>query len=117
MDSQVTVRVPKDLKRALDEASRKMQRTSSEIVRKALRAFLEEPSDRYARPVGVHRLVGSLEFTVVLQRYGVGNHRGTPRVPTLLGQCVPGTFGVLQGECVVAEHETSKVAYKIEKTP
>ena len=39
MESQVTVRIPEDLKRALDEASRKMQRKSSEIVRMALRAF------------------------------------------------------------------------------
>jgi len=62
MEAQVTVRIPEDLKRALDEASRKMQRKSSEIVRMALRAFLQETPGRGSRPVDrVRGLVGSLE--------------------------------------------------------
>ena len=61
----MTVRIPEDLKRALDEASRKMQRKSSEIVRMALRAFLEGPPGRDTRPVDrVRGLVGSLESGV-----------------------------------------------------
>ena len=65
MESQVTVRIPEDLKRALDEASRKMQRRSSEIVRMALRAFLQQSPGRDARPADrVRGLVGSLESGV-----------------------------------------------------
>jgi metal-responsive CopG/Arc/MetJ family transcriptional regulator len=65
MEAQVTVRIPEDLKRALDEASRKMQRRSSEIVRMALRAFLEPAPNREARPADrVRGLVGSLESGV-----------------------------------------------------
>jgi metal-responsive CopG/Arc/MetJ family transcriptional regulator len=62
MESQVTVRIPEDLKRALDEASLKMQRKSSEIVRMALRAFLQGPPGRNDRPGDrVRGLLGSLE--------------------------------------------------------
>ena len=65
MEAQVTVRIPEDLKRALDEASRKMQRKSSEIVRMALRAFLQGSTAGDARPVDrVRGLVGSLESGV-----------------------------------------------------
>ncbi len=62
MEAQVTVRISGDLKRALDEASRKMQRKPSEIVRMALRAFLEGASGRDTRPAEqVRGLLGSLE--------------------------------------------------------
>jgi metal-responsive CopG/Arc/MetJ family transcriptional regulator len=65
MEAQVTVRIPEDLKHALDEASRKMQRKSSEIVRMALRAFLQPGPDRGTRPADrVRGLVGSLESGV-----------------------------------------------------
>ena len=65
MEAQVTVRIPEDLKQALDEASRKMQRKSSEIVRMALRAFLQGTPGRHTRPVDrVRGLVGSLESGV-----------------------------------------------------
>jgi hypothetical protein len=65
MESQVTVRIPEDLKRALDEASRSMQRKSSEIVRIALRAFLEGGHGAIPRPEGGARgLLGSLESGV-----------------------------------------------------
>jgi metal-responsive CopG/Arc/MetJ family transcriptional regulator len=62
MEAQVTVRIPEDLKRALDEASRTMQRRSSEIVRMALRAFLQGTPGPVSRPVDrVRGLLGSLE--------------------------------------------------------
>ena len=65
MEAQVTVRIPQDLKRALDEASRRMQRKSSEIVRMALSAFLQETPGRKSRPGDrVRGLVGSLESGV-----------------------------------------------------
>lgn len=61
MDSQLTIRLPDDLRRALDEASRRMHRKSSEIVRAALRKYLDaelrssKPADR------VRPLLGSVE--------------------------------------------------------
>jgi metal-responsive CopG/Arc/MetJ family transcriptional regulator len=62
MEAQVTVRIPADLKRSLDEAARKMQRKSSEIVRMALQAFLQGPTGERTRPAErVRGLVGSLE--------------------------------------------------------
>ena len=65
MEAQVTVRIPEDLKRTLDEASRKMQRKSSEIVRMALRAFLQGTTGPDTRPGDrVRGLVGSLESGV-----------------------------------------------------
>ena len=65
MEAQLTVRISEDLKRALDEASRKMQRKSSEIVRMALRAFLQGTPGRTTRPGDrVRGLVGSLESGV-----------------------------------------------------
>jgi metal-responsive CopG/Arc/MetJ family transcriptional regulator len=65
MEAQVTVRIPEDLKRALDEASHKMQRKSSEIVRMALRAFLQPAPGPDTRPADrVRGLVGSLESGV-----------------------------------------------------
>jgi hypothetical protein len=62
MEAQLTVRIPEDLKRALDEASRKMHRKSSDIVRLALRAFLQGDQEPGTRPVDrVRGLLGSLE--------------------------------------------------------
>ena len=62
MEAQVTVRIPEDLKRALDEAARKMQRKNSEIVRMALRAFLLRSPGHDTKPADrVRSLVGSLE--------------------------------------------------------
>lgn len=58
----MTVRIPEDLKRALDEASRRMHRKNSEIVRLALRAFLQPTPGPSTRPVDrVRGLLGSLE--------------------------------------------------------
>ena len=65
MDTQLTVRVPADLKRALDEAARKMQRKSSDVVRMALQAFLQSASGVVGRPADrVRGLLGSLESGV-----------------------------------------------------
>ena len=65
MESQVTVRIPAGLKRDLDEASRRLRRKSSEIVRMALRAFLQEAPERDSRPVDrVRGLLGSLDSGV-----------------------------------------------------
>ena len=62
MESQLTVRIPHELSRALQAASRRMQRKSSEIVRMALCEFLGEgrgPTLRHADRV--RDLIGSLE--------------------------------------------------------
>ncbi len=62
MESQVTVRIPEDLEMALDEAAHRMQCKSSEIVRMALRAFLQGAPGMKTRPADrVGGLVGSLE--------------------------------------------------------
>lgn len=65
MASQMTVRLPDDLRRALDTASHKLNRKPSEIVRMALQEFLKTslgtgglPADR------VRGLLGSLESGV-----------------------------------------------------
>jgi metal-responsive CopG/Arc/MetJ family transcriptional regulator len=62
MRDQLTVRLPEDLSQALQAASRRMQRKSSDIVRLALREFLRAPAGSRARPVDrVQGLIGSLE--------------------------------------------------------
>lgn len=61
MPSQLTVRLPDDLDRALKAATRRMQRGSSDIVRLALREFLGGSSQLPGRPIDrVRGLVGSL---------------------------------------------------------
>jgi len=65
MRVQVTVRLPEDLSEALQAASRRMQRKTSEIVRLALREFLGAPSGPGVRPADrVQGLIGSLESGV-----------------------------------------------------
>ncbi len=62
MESQISVRVPEDLRRALEEASRRMNRKSGEIVRMAIRQFLALPPGPTDRPAErVRGLIGSLE--------------------------------------------------------
>jgi len=62
MPTQLTVRLPDDLDRALKAASRRMQRRSSDIVRLALREFLGGSRQRPGRPIDrVRGLIGSLE--------------------------------------------------------
>ena len=62
MESQLAVRIPLELKQALDDASKRMHRKRSEIVRLALEAFLQGAHDATARPAyRVRGLLGSLE--------------------------------------------------------
>ena len=62
MESQISVRVPEDLRRALEDASQRMNRKSGEIVRMALRQFLALPPGPADRPAErVRGLIGSLE--------------------------------------------------------
>lgn len=60
--SQITVRLPKDLDRALRLAARRSQRRRSEIIRVALRDYLKpvhlRPGRAYDR---VRDLIGSLD--------------------------------------------------------
>ena len=61
MQTQLTVRLPDDLRRALTAASREMQRKSSDVVRLALRQFLTLPPWGGGRPADRTRhLVGSV---------------------------------------------------------
>jgi hypothetical protein len=60
--NQVTVRLSPVLSRALQIASRRLQRKNSEIVRMALREFLNVGSGTGGRAVDrVRGLIGSLE--------------------------------------------------------
>lgn len=65
IDEQLTVRLPEDLSRALQAASRRMQRKRSEIVRLALREWLGTGSSPGVRAADrVRSLIGSLESGV-----------------------------------------------------
>jgi Arc/MetJ-type ribon-helix-helix transcriptional regulator len=65
MSSQLTVRLPDDLDRALKAAARRMQRRSSDVVRLALREFLGGARQLSGRPIDrVRGLIGSLESGV-----------------------------------------------------
>jgi metal-responsive CopG/Arc/MetJ family transcriptional regulator len=62
MESQLTIRIPSDLRDALDRASRRTGLKNSELVRQALRSYLETSTDRQRPPAArVRHLVGSLE--------------------------------------------------------
>jgi hypothetical protein len=61
MDSQLTIRLPADLSGALERASRQSGRKTSDIVRAALRDYLNAPSTSGPRPAErVRGLIGSL---------------------------------------------------------
>lgn len=65
MESQLTVRLPADLTDALARATRKSGRRSSDIVRAALRDYLNAPSAAGQRPAErVRALIGSLDSGV-----------------------------------------------------
>ncbi len=65
MASQLTVRLPEDLKQELDKASRKLNRKPSELVRMALRDFLRAAPKAGSRAADrVRGLLGSLESGV-----------------------------------------------------
>jgi metal-responsive CopG/Arc/MetJ family transcriptional regulator len=62
MENQLTVRLPADLADALEKASRKSGRRASEIVRAALRDYLNAQSKSGPRPAErVKGLIGSLD--------------------------------------------------------
>ena len=62
MDSRLTVRLPAKLRRALDQASRRMNRKAGKIVRMALCQFLGVTPETTEKPIErVRGLIGSLE--------------------------------------------------------
>jgi predicted transcriptional regulator len=61
MEDQLTVRLPRDLSLALQRAARQMHRKNAEVVRMALRQFLEVPREA-GRPVDrVSNLLGAAD--------------------------------------------------------
>lgn len=65
MESQVTVRIPEDLKKALESASKKMNLKVSDVVRLALNDFLGAYDGPKSRPADrVRGLIGSLDSGV-----------------------------------------------------
>jgi Arc/MetJ-type ribon-helix-helix transcriptional regulator len=62
MTGQLTVRLPEDLDRSLEEAAERMQRKRSEVVRLALRCYLElSPAGKGSPADRVRDLIGSLD--------------------------------------------------------
>jgi len=62
MERQLTLRIPSDLREALDQASQRTGLKSSELVRQALRSYLQMTVDRQQPPAArVRHLLGSLE--------------------------------------------------------
>lgn len=64
MERQICVRLPEDVGQALDLAARQFQRSSSEIVRLALRQYLNLDSGEQRPSERVSNLIGSLESGV-----------------------------------------------------
>ena len=62
MEDQLTIRLPRELSRALRQRATQMQRKPSEVVRIAVKEFLAIPERMRERPVErVRDLIGSLE--------------------------------------------------------
>ena len=63
MEDQLTIRLPRQLSRALRARAARMQRKPSEVVRMAVQEFLAGPheSTTEAPAARVHDLIGSLE--------------------------------------------------------
>ncbi len=62
MASQLTVRLPDDLRKELDTLARKLKRSPSELVRVALREFLmSQPRSDISPADRARSLLGSLE--------------------------------------------------------
>lgn len=65
MDDQLTIRLPRELNKALKARAQRLQRKPSEIVRMAVQEFLQlpdEPEASSAKRVG--GLIGSLESRI-----------------------------------------------------
>jgi hypothetical protein len=62
MKDQITVRLPRELSRALDAAAKRSRRRRSEVIRLSLIAYLTPGPSGGGRPVDrVRGLIGSLE--------------------------------------------------------
>ena len=62
MKDQITVRLPRELSRALDAAAKRSQRRRSDVIRLSLIAYLTQGPSSAGRPVDrVRGLIGSLE--------------------------------------------------------
>jgi len=65
MEDQITIRLPRELTKALREKAASMQRKPSEVVRIAVREFLELSEEPQEHPAErVRDLIGSLESGV-----------------------------------------------------
>ncbi len=65
MSNQITVRLPKELNKALDAAARRSGRRRSEVIRLSLAAFLTPaPAGRVQSIDRVRGLIGSLESEI-----------------------------------------------------
>ena len=65
MEDQLTIRLPRELSRALRRRAAEMQRKPSEVVRIAVREFLAIPDPSHQRPADrVRDLIGSLNSGV-----------------------------------------------------
>jgi len=65
MDAQLTVRIPKHLREALDRASQAAGLRNSDLVRRALQRYLALPDEREKRPAErVRDLIGCLDSGV-----------------------------------------------------
>jgi metal-responsive CopG/Arc/MetJ family transcriptional regulator len=60
MKDQITVRLPKELRRALDQAARRTRRRRSDVVRLSLTAYLTPGRGDRAPADSVRELIGSL---------------------------------------------------------
>jgi len=61
MDAQLTIRLPSDLSEALERASQQSGRKASEIVRAALRNYLNASASAPRPAERVRELIGSLD--------------------------------------------------------
>ena len=65
MEEQLTIRLPRELSQALKEKAARMQRKPSEVVRMAVKEFLQIQSEPQERPAErVRDLIGSLRSGV-----------------------------------------------------
>jgi metal-responsive CopG/Arc/MetJ family transcriptional regulator len=62
METQLTLRLPRDLRQAIDKASARTGLKSAEIVRLALRSYLNVPAGTTRRPAErVRGVLGAVE--------------------------------------------------------
>ena len=65
MEDQLTIRLPRNLNKALKERAARMQRKPSEVVRMAVVEFLNLPEESQERPAErVRDLIGTLQTGV-----------------------------------------------------